>query len=446
MMQQKQSLNFGAKGWVLMVYQFIAFLIFVAFTNWPMNALSDFYGGSQTVSTIYTVGMVAGVIVQLIMSRSIGKVKSIKGLSVILGVISMVFAFLIMVIPIGMTTLWQVAFFCECFIVTIWCTFIIGILIGQWFPRRKGTVMGIVTVAFPLGNALMAPFAQVVFATMATTHMPNVLGAFLPYLILGVVGLLLGAFVIKDYPEQVGAYRDNDKSMSPEIANAMMAEEIENKKTTVWTFGNTLKVGSFWLITLPLGFMLLGAIGVMTQTTTIIGTYGYGPDTPQFGMIMLLIAVVAIIGSIVLGILDTKFGTKRAIFISLIAMILSGIFGLFNNFGFTIAALVFLGIFMGASSNFTVSAAVQYWRREDFPSVFARLNPVANVINATGPMIIAILLIAGGIVGAFAFILVLGVIGLILILLFKPIKVKEVDDKYRTKAGKPLDDTLVGRK
>lgn len=445
-MQQKKSINFGFRGWILIIYQFLAFLAFVAFTNWPMNALADMYGGSQTVSAIYTAGMVLGVIVQLILSRNIGKVKSIKGLSVILGVVSMAFALGIMLIPPSMLILWQIFFFLECLIVTIWCTFVLGILIGQWFPRRKGTVMGIVTIAFPLGNALLSPFASAVFANMATTHVPNVAGAFLPYFIICCIGLLLGAIFLKDYPEQVGAYRDNDKSMTPEVAKAMMEQEIENKKTTVWTLGNTLKSIDFWCLTLPMGFMLMGAVGTMTQTTSIIGTYGFGPDTPQFGMIMLGVAVIAIIGSYVLGLLDTKFGTKKAMLIAIAAMILSGIFGAINTFPTLLVALGLLGIFMGASSNFTVSGAVQYWRREDFPSVFARVNPIANVINAIGPMVIAMLLFSSGLFGTFTFIGVLGVVSLILLLLFKPARVKALDDKYRQAVGKPLDDALVGRK
>lgn len=445
-MQQKKSINFGARGWILIIYQFLAYLAFVAFTNWPMNALADMYGGSQTVSTIYTAGMVVGVIIQLILSRNIGKVKSIKGLSVILGVVSMAFALCIMLIPPSMLVLWQIAYFLECLIVTIWCTFILGILIGQWFPRRKGTVMGLVTIAFPIGNALLSPFAAMVFANMATTHVPNVAGAFLPFFIICCIGLLLGALFLKDYPEQVGAYRDNDKSMTPEVGKAMMEQEIENKKTTVWTLGHTFKSIDFWCLTLPMGFMLMGAVGTMTQTTSIIGTYGFGPQTPQFGMIMLGVSVIAIIGSYVLGLLDTKFGTKRAMLIAVIAMILSGIFGAINTFPTLLVALALLGIFMGASSNFTVSGAVQYWRREDFPSVFARVNPIANVINAVGPMIIAILMISGGLFGTFTFIGILGVVSLILLLLFKPARVKALDDKYRTAAGKPLDDALVGRK
>ena len=40
----------------------------------------------------------------------------------------------------------------------------------------------------------------------------------------------------------------------------------------------------------------------------------------------------------------------------------------------------------------------------------------------------------------------IAVISLILVVCFKPAKVKAADDKYRAAAGKPLDDALVGRK
>ena len=47
---------------------------------------------------------------------------------------------------------------------------------------------------------------------------------------------------------------------------------------------------------------------------------------------------------------------------------------------------------------------------------------------------------------AFIFLAVAGVVSLIMLLLFKPARVKKYDDKYRAAAGKPLDDALVGRK
>mgnify|MGYP003105294347 FL=1 len=114
--------------------------------------------------------------------------------------------------------------------------------------------------------------------------------------------------------------------------------------------------------------------------------------------------------------------------------------------GGTVAAMVFLGIFTGAASNFTVSAAAQYWRREDFSSVFGCVNPIANILQAAGPSIIAVMLIKGGVVSVFGLIAAFGVISIILSLLFSPKHVKAVDDKKREKAGKVLDDALAGRK
>lgn len=448
-MQQKKSINFGFRGWMLAIYQFIGFLVFVAFTNWPMNALADVYSPAnpQFVSTLYTIAQILGIGIQLVLSANIGKVKNVKILSIILGCISLVFCLGVMMIPPG--TLWFVAYFLVSFIVSVWCTFTIGILIGQWFPRRKGTVMGIVTFAFPIGNALVSPFAAKVFAGFATMGRPDVMGAFLPYFILGIAGLLIGAIFVTDYPEQCGAFRDNDRSFTPEQAKAMMEEEIENKKTTVWTIGNTLKTASFWELTIPMGLLLMTSIGMMTQTVTLIGVgMGYDQQSPQFGMIMLAICIVACIGSYILGILDTKLGTRKAMMISTFIMIISGIFGSVGG-NLLIPALMCLAAFMGAASNFTVSGAVQYWRREDFPSVFARVNPLASLLSAFGPMIVAMLLFGKGmpdIKAPFMFVLIAGIVGFVLTALFKPSHIKELDDKYRSAAGKPLDDALAGRK
>jgi MFS family permease len=441
-MQQKKSINFGFRGWMLILYQAIAFLTFLAFTNYPLNLLADMYGGAEKISTLYTVATIACIVIQLILARFIGRVKNVKKLGLMLGVISLVLAVCIMLVP--PSPLWQVAYFLMVLIVILWCTFSVGILVGQWFPRRKGTVMGIATLAFPIGNGVMGFFAQGVFGAGGP---PNVAGAFVPFLIIGIIGVLIGLFLIKDYPEQVGAFRDNDKDITPEVAKAMMEQEIEGKKTSVWTVGRTLKSREFWFIVLPMGFLLLSAVGMMTQTSTILGAFA--EEIAPFGGftgIMMMIAVLACVGSWLLGVLDTKFGTRRAIAISVIVMVVGGFAGMVHNVGCLLLALGCLAVFMGASSNFTVSAAAQYWRREDFPNVFAVVNPIANILQAIGPMMVAFLLFGFGPQYAFGAVGILGVVSVILIMLFKPSNIKDADDKYRTTANKPLDDALIGRK
>lgn len=190
------------------------------------------------------------------------------------------------------------------------------------------------------------------------------------------------------------------------------------------------------------------SVGMMTQTAAIIGTFG---DELAFlggyQGIMLMICIVGCIGSYVMGVLDTKFGTKKAIICSVLIMSLAGILGAIPNAMSLVVSLVCLAIFMGASSNFTVSAAAQYWRREDFGSFFAVVNPIANIFNAAGPMVIARLLYSSmGYQAIFAVTAIAGVVSLICMILFKASHVKLVDDKYRQTAGKVLDDALVGRK
>ena len=156
--------------------------------------------------------------------------------------------------------------------------------------------------------------------------------------------------------------------------------------------------------------------------------------------------MVAIIGSTLLGLLDTKIGTRKAMMAAFGFMIASGIIGAIQQFPCMVIAMLLLGVFMGASSNFTVSAAVQYWRREDFPSVFARVNPIANLCQAVAPVILVAILSSVGYHADFILVGVMGVVSMIMVAMVKPDRIKELDDKYRTAAGKSLDDALVGRK
>ena len=438
----KLGINFGFRGWMLLIFEITAFLVFQAFGNFPMNMLGDLYGGAAKISPIYTVASLVGIAIQLILANFVGKMKSVKPMVMGFGLATLITACGVAALPAG--GLWMACYFLENVLSNIYGMFGIGIIIGQWFPTRKGVFMGIATFAFPICNGLMGPFAGIVFneAYMMANHHPNVFGGFLPFLIVGLVGWLIGLIFIKDYPEQVGCFRDNDKSFTKEKADAMLAAEIENKKTTVWKLGATLKCGQFWLITIPMGTLLACSVGAMTQTTQIFAANGLAD---KFEMLMGMVMIFALIGSYVLGLIDGKFGTKCAITVSVVVMLLAGILGAIGG-GAMIPAIVLLAIFMGAASNFTVSGAAQYWRREDFSTVFGVINPVANILQCVGPMMFAMTIAMISVKAPFIITAVIAVISLICVLCFKPSKVKECDDKYRAAAGKPLDDALVGRK
>ena len=449
-MQQKKSINFGFRGWLLILWVATGMFSYVVAGNYPLNIMSNApqYGPSTTLSMIYTGASIVGIIVQVIFSS---RVRNWKKLSVILGIASLVFMILEMVVPGGtdhVSIIWLLCFGIATALTALYGTWALSVLVGVWFPRRKGTVMGIITFAFPIGNALLGGFAGKFLPLAFGGDSMAALKSLWPYVLVVLIGFIIGVIAISEFPEQVGAYRDNDKTLTPEIAEAMMKAEIENRKTTVWKTGHTLASPDFWFITIPMGLLLMFAVGAMTQSMAIINSQGDAYNwTGGYSGVMYWIAGFGIIGSYVFGLIDTKMGTRFAVLLSHICMLVSGILGMLGNATAMFIGLILLAMFMGASSNYTVSAAVQYWRIEDFPSVFSTVNPVANLINAFGPTIVAALIASTmGVKGVFMVTGIAAIISIICCLLFKPARVKAYDDKYRAAAGKPLDDVLVGRK
>ncbi|MBR4444255.1 MAG: MFS transporter [Clostridia bacterium] len=439
-MEQKKASGFGFRGWMLIIYQAIAYITFQCFTQYPLNILADFYGGSQKVANIYSICAVVGILVQIVLAGIVAKMKRIKLFGAILGAVTLVLAFLVMTLPAG--TGWDISYALINVLSVLYATFALGILVGQWFPTRKGVVMGIATLAFPIANGLLGPFASAVFAK----GFPDIKGAFLPFFIVSVVGWVIGLIFIRDYPEECGAFRDNDRNMTPEVAKAIMEQEIENKKTSVWTYLHTIKCKEFWFGTINVALLLSCSIGLMSQSNAIITHY---PEL-NYTTVMMLVMIFGMIGSFVLGLLDQKLGTKKAMIISACLMIIGGVLGLFDNATALLLAMIFVAMFMGASSNFGVSHAAQYWRREDFSRIFTLSSPIGSMISSASPALIAALLFGAtgykGHSGAFTFVAISGVVALVVMLIHKPSHIKEMDDKYRAAAGKPLDDALVGRK
>ena len=150
-------------------------------------------------------------------------------------------------------------------------------------------------------------------------------------------------------------------------------------------------------------------------------------------------------GSWILGVVDTKFGTRFAMVVTAIIMLISGILGSINNVWCVVAACWMLGIFMGAASNFGLSAVVRYWRQEDFPAVFSGAPPLGTVIQSAFPFIIASIAVKYTYNGAFTFVGIMAVISLVCLALFNPLRLAKFDNKLRAEGGLPVDDLLERR-
>lgn len=419
----------------------------MVFTNYSLNILADFYGGAKRVALLLTSGTLVGVLLEFILSSFLSKIKSIKKWAVITGLISLICAFLQMVIPSSMLLAWSINYFIINVSVTMYAIYFMGIIAGQWFPTRKGTAMGIATISYPVGNGVIGLFANIALAPLASGGSPAVFRAFLPFLILGIIGFLLFLIFIKDYPEQCGAYRDNNKDLTPEVAEKMMLQEVENKRTTVWTSKHIFSLRDFWFVGLSCGLLYMGSLGVLTQSNAIITSF----NDLNYTLVMLIVAICGAIGSWLLGVFDTAAGTKTAIFWACILMFFSGLLGFIamrtGQSILIIVSFILIALYMGASSNYTVSVCAQYWRREDFSSVYGCMNPVTVIFTATCSTVVAFLVRSQlGVVTVFIFLGIIGILGAVMMIGFSKKHVKAVDEMYRKEVGKPVDDELSNRK
>lgn len=465
---QKQSISFGPRGNLLLVYQFLAYCGYCAFTNFPQNVMSDYYGGQTTTTLMNLIGSLVGyLITYFVVAPRIGKLKSVKRTGLAVGVVALLFSASICVVPPTKPVLWCVCFVFVLITTQLWGCFFATMLIGNWFPRRKGTVMGLVTMAFPLvtgiGLSLFFTHFYAKFgANMAMYHgdlakavVRANISAFSPYWIAALIGWLICAIFLKDFPEQCGAYRDNDKSFTPEMAQQMMIMEIEARKKSVWKRSKIWGCKDWWLMAIPNSLLLSCAMAFMVQIMAVLNGYGAqldilaipgfiltntGVNTVLFGL-----SIFAMFGSWLLGVIDTKYGTKTAVFITAIMMLAAGIFGMINNAFCAVAACWILGLFMGASSNFGLSAIVRYWRQEDFPSVYSGAPPLGTVIGAVFPFLVATIAAKFTYTGAFLFVAIMAVICIVCNRLFNPLGIAKYDNKLREAAGLPADDLLVER-
>ena len=172
---------------------------------------------------------------------------------------------------------------------------------------------------------------------------------------------------------------------------------------------------------------------------------GFALMSEGYTAVLFGLAIFACFGSWLLGVLDTKYGVRTAVFITSIVMLIAGILGMVNNVVCIVAATWMLGLFMGASSNFGLSSIVRYWRGEDFPSVYSGAPPIGTIIGAAFPFIVAAIGANLGYAYAFGFVGIMAVICIVCNRAFNPRGIIAYDNKLRKEAGLPLDDELEQR-
>ncbi|MDR1237613.1 MAG: MFS transporter [Propionibacteriaceae bacterium] len=411
----KVRYNFGRKGSVMIGYSIILLFFMTGLTVDGLNIIVPGFAAikgwnqDQLLSIATPASIVALVLTSLwsLVVKRLGA-KNATSLAFLLAAGS--------VAAFGVSVdLWMYAITLTLMITFINCFSVIGgyAMIANWFPRKKGIVLGFSTMGMNLASASI-PALLTVFSRVATdnpdgdvTHALFVFAG-----ILAVTGLLNQALV-KDNPEAAGCYPDNE----PAEEDAIEEPSREGDKTGL-TYTQAVRNPKILALGFVYGLTGMGTVGVMSQLIPYL-TAERGFTQESAISTMTAAALIGVFGSWVWGVIDQRWGTKLA----------TQLFGVW--FALAIVALItptqemlYLGIFMigmgiGGNGNFPPSMVTQVCGRHDFPIAFGVVNAICGVVRSLAFVVLALVRSATGSTAnayiAFIFISLLGTLVMTLV-------------------------------
>lgn len=416
-MEKKKG--FG-KGWLLIIYGFLGYFTATAVGS-AMNAaagtLAELRGWQAAVLTsLISLGSLANIVACFVLGKLAAR-RSAKTLSIICFAI-----YVVVMVGLGLTT--NLAVFAICLILANGISCGIGYQLGpvmfsKWFPKRKGIVMGIVTMGIPLCAGVATMIYQRGYEAGGS------LGGFMPFIAIAIVACLLLCLFIKENPADAGYTPDNGVEVEGESEQKVNVESI-------WTTSKLLKTPQVWAHSIALGFQLLFASGLMVQLFPRLLEIGFDPGTA--GVMMLASGLLALPGSYLCGVIDSKIGARKA-------AITSYVFGMIamaaNLTGTTVGvwiSLVCIGMVVGGAANWPASLCVEEFG-ESFANGYGIIQPMIQCVGAVGPAFFALFY---GLTGSYRIPYICGgilmIVGLLIYLLVcKPGFVKEEEARLAMK-------------
>lgn len=374
MAKEKQSMNNFGIGWGTILYCLLMFFLYVGMINDGTNVLAPAAANCGVEpGTIITMNGYAGMIavIGFIIAGQINKKIGPRLTSAICLIISGV-------TYIGCGNATSVMLYTVC--MTLCATGMMsagyvagGTLVANWFPKKKGIVMGYTTMGHNFASAFYVAIMTGLIATMGSMNKASWLPG-VAAIILGIVGFIF----MRNTPQERGINPDN-------VSDEVYASEYDTAEDdSDWTTIKLLKTKETWFAAIFTGLFQICSVGVMQQLVT--------RNIRDFGMtqgaaltLMTIVALIGVFGSWIIGVIDQKIGTKKtmqffgiwyaaALVINVLA---KGQVGLLFYL-----SILMIGMGIGGSANFTTSLPTSIFGRQGFDKVNSVVFPIQGFVTA----------------------------------------------------------------
>lgn len=374
--------NFGAKGWWIIIYSFLCFYLYGACTNSALNTVipmqSALHGWDS--AALLSLSTPAGLIA-LVVCLFFGRVVAKKGL---------VFTQIIVLILSGLAVIWwgcvsSFSGYAVALIVVVCLMNTIQLVGGNmtitnWFPKKKGIAIGWATMGLNISSGTV-----VIILTALAGWFGGIKGALIAFGCIFFVMAIVTKLFVKDYPEQMGAYPDNDSTAT---------KRESAKRNTGWTVSKVLKQKETWTMGIANGLYGMITIGFVSQLIPTL--LQRGMTQPQAIMWMTISSIFGVVGSYTCGFLDQKFGAKRSAVFYGVWVVVGVICFLIPN---SIALYIFLfmlGFSLGGSNNYPPSMTAQIFGRDGSIIAFPIIFTITGVFRSLCYVVLAVSLALTG--------------------------------------------------
>ncbi len=184
--------------------------------------------------------------------------------------------------------------------------------VNQWFIRRKGMAMSIVSLGQSIGGAAITPAVAAIVLTLGWRSAAVISGV----AILVVVVPL--SFVVRRSPESVGLLPDGDEA--PAIAHRGLAAtrplRFSRHVTTVdFTAREAFKTRTYWFLAMGMGLRIAAHSGVFVHLVPLMVWKGQSEATGAF--VVAFVSMISIPLRILLGWAGDKWNKQKVVGITM---------------------------------------------------------------------------------------------------------------------------------
>lgn len=384
MNENKVSYNFGAKGWGIICYEVVLLFFMTGLTVDGLNIIvpqmAAFHGwNADTVLSISTPAGIIALFLVLFWGKFIKAwgLKKVTVITMFLAAISLILYGHSVSIAMYAVMLVLVVTFINAFATT--CGFAIC---ANWFPTKKGIVMGFVTIGMNLASALISLILNALSQRFDITMALTIMG-----IVIAIVAVLIILFV-KATPEEAGCLPDND----PAVAEIIRKEEEQAIKDNVQeiSYKEALTNAKVWIFGIGYGCFGLATVGIMSQLVSyFMDVRAYSQQTAI--LTVTVAAVIGMIGSVLWGIVDQKIGTKWASVAFGVWYFVGILFLLMPNTACMYIGIFMLGFAIGGNGNFAPSMASYAFGRKDFAVSYSCINMIVGIVRSMSFVLLALL-------------------------------------------------------